>query len=435
MALTAMTQTNTYIGTEEAAKAQKLKKAALACFIGNFVEWFDYAAYGYLAAVIAVVFFPAADLTVGLMAAYAVFALSFVVRPVGGIFWGYIGDKFGRRPALSWSILIMTMSTFVIALLPSYESIGYLAPIALLLLRMIQGFSASGEYAGASTFLAEYAPPTKRGFYTSLVPASTACGLFAGSLMVAGMYAFMSMDDLHSWGWRIPFLLAAPLGLIGRYIRLRLEETPDFEKIQESHSEKNTPIMELFRHHRRAMVIAFTVSCLNAVGFYMILSYMPTYLSSEMGMSKVESFISTTLSLVTYIGFIFFIGKISDKIGRKRMLIIASVIFIVATIPLFLGLQGASFWTIVAIQIAFGFMLAMNDGNLPALLSELFPTDVRYSGFAFTFNSAQSLLGGTAPLIAIWLMQVTHSQLAPAWFLMSAALIALIALFKIKKLY
>ncbi len=430
------TKANIDVGHNNAAiRQQKLKKAALACFIGNFVEWFDYAAYGYLAAVIAVVFFPAGDPAVGLMSAYAVFALSFVVRPIGGIFWGYIGDKFGRRPALSWSILIMTLSTCLIALLPSYQTIGYLAPVGLLILRMIQGFSASGEYAGAATFLVEYAPANKRGFYTSLVPASTACGLFLGSLMVAGMYAMMTTEALHSWGWRIPFLLAAPLGLIGRYIRLRLEETPDFAKFQDSHAEKNTPIVELFRNHRKAMTIAFAVSCLNAAGFYLILSYMPTYLSSEMGMSKVESFISTTLSLLTYIGFIFFIGKISDKVGRKRILILASIVFILGTVPLFMAFQGAMFWSIVAIQIAFGFMLAMNDGNLPALLSELFPIDVRYSGFAFTFNTAQSIVGGTAPLIATWLIQQTNSHLAPAWYLMVIATIALIALFNIKKLH
>lgn len=412
----------------------KLRKAASACFIGNFVEWFDYAAYGYLATIIAAVFFPSENALVGLMSAYAVFALSFIVRPIGGIFWGYIGDKYGRRPALSWSILIMTLSTTCIAFLPSYQSIGLAAPGLLLLLRIIQGFSASGEYAGASAFLAEYAPKHQRGFYTSLVPASTSAGLLLGSLMVAGMYAYMSTEFLHTWGWRIPFLLAAPLGLIGRYIRLRLEETPEFAQYQEQHHEKNTPIVELFRHHRRPMLIAFCVACLNAVAFYMILSYMPTYLSTELGMDKTESFLSATLSLVAYIGFIFFSGKISDKLGRKMMLILASIVFVLGTIPLFSALQGAAFAGIVLIQIAFGFILALNDGSLPALLSEIFPTDVRYSGFAFTFNSANALLGGTAPLFATWLIQETQSPLAPAWYLIAVSIIALIALLNIKKL-
>ena len=419
----------------QAMRTQNLKRAASACFIGNFVEWFDYAAYGYLAVVIAAVFFPTENALVGLMSAYAVFALSFMVRPIGGIFWGYIGDKYGRRPALSWSILIMTLSTVCIALLPGYASIGFAAPVLLLLFRLIQGFSASGEYAGASAFLAEYAPKNKRGFYTSLVPASTSAGLLLGSLMVAGMYAFMSTENLHSWGWRIPFLLAAPLGLIGRYIRLRLQETPEFAQQQNNHVEKNTPIVELFRNHRKAMLIAFCVACLNAVAFYLILSYMPTYMSTELGMGKTESFIAATLSLVTYICFIFFMGSISDKIGRKKMLIIASSVFILGTVPLFSALQGAQFWGIVAIQVAFGFMLAMNDGSLPALLSELFPTDVRYSGFAFTFNCANALLGGTAPLMATWLIQQTHSTMAPAWYLIAVAMVSLVALFSIKKLY
>ena len=428
-------QTGSHTAAAEASRTKNLKKAASACFIGNFVEWFDYAAYGYLAAVIAAVFFPAENALVGLMSAYAVFALSFMVRPIGGVFWGYIGDKYGRRPALSWSILIMTVSTVCIGLLPNFSHIGFLAPLLLLLFRLVQGFSASGEYAGAAAFLAEYAPKHQRGFYTSLVPASTAAGLLLGSLMVAGMYAFMSTEFLHDWGWRIPFLLAAPLGLIGRHIRLRLEETPEFVQHQNQHREKNTPIVDLFRNHRSAMVIAFCIASLNAVAFYLILSYMPTYLSTELGMDKTKSFMAATISLLTYIGFIFFVGKLSDRFGRKKMLITASLVFIVATVPLFSTLPNAHFWGIVAIQIALGFMLALNDGCLPAILSELFPTDVRYSGFAFTFNTAMALLGGTSPLFATWLIQQTHSPLAPAWYLIAVSLISLVALVNIKKLY
>lgn len=203
-----------------------LKKAAKASFIGNFVEWFDYASYGYFATIIASVFFAKTDPAVALMSTYAIFALSFIVRPFGGIFWGHIGDKYGRKVALSWSILIMSGATFLIGFLPSYASVGILAPILLLLLRMVQGFSASGEYAGASAFMAEYAPPNQKGFYTSIVPASTSAGLLLGSLIAAAMTAYMDSDFLQSYGWRIPFLLAAPMGLVGRYLRLNLEKTP-----------------------------------------------------------------------------------------------------------------------------------------------------------------------------------------------------------------
>ncbi len=412
-----------------------LRRAAVASFIGNFVEWFDYAAYGYLAAIIAVVFFPEADKTTGLMAAFAVFAISFIVRPIGGIIWGHLGDKIGRRTALSLSILIMSGATFCIAFLPTYAQVGMLAPILLLIIRLVQGFSAAGEYAGAAAFLAEYAPDGKRGLYTSIVPASTAAGLLFGALFAALLHATLSHDDLHSWGWRLPFLLAAPFGLIGRYIRLHLEDTPKFRQMEQNMEKKEAaskvPIRELMGRYRMKVVIAFGVTCLNAVAFYLILSYMPTYLSAELGMNETDSFLASTVSLTTYIFFIFLMGTLSDRFGRKTMLIAASVAFIVLTVPLFTLLDGASFATILLIQIAFGALLTMNDGTLACFLSEIFPTKVRYSGFAFSFNSANALFGGTAPFIATWLISVTGSKTAPAWYLVGAAVVALCAMLMI----
>nr|WP_229517034.1 MFS transporter [Paraburkholderia terrae] len=357
-----------------------LKRAAMASFIGNFVEWFDYASYGYLATIIAVVFFPKTDSSTGLLAAYGVFAISFIVRPIGGVVWGHFGDKIGRRTALSLSILIMSCSTFVIAFLPTYAQIGMLAPVLLLLVRVVQGFSASGEYAGASAFLAEYAPEGKRGFYTSIVPASTAAGLLFGSIFVAVLHAVLTTEQIQSFGWRLPFLLAAPFGLIGRYIRVRLEDTPKFKALEGSHHVARAPVTELLSAHRGKMLIAFGVTCLNAVAFYLVLSYMPTYLSTEMGMGETASFIAATISLAAYIALIFLMGALSDRLGRKTMLVSASILFAVLTVPLFKGLAGASFAMIVLIQIAFGALLTMNDGTLPCFLSEIFPTRVRYRG-------------------------------------------------------
>ncbi|MBT8769272.1 MFS transporter [Metapseudomonas boanensis] len=414
-----------------------LRRAATASFMGNFVEWFDYAAYGYLAAVIAVVFFPATDKTTGLLAAFAVFAISFIVRPIGGIVWGHIGDRYGRRNALSLSILIMSGATFCIALLPTYAQVGMWAPLLLLLIRLVQGFSASGEYAGAAAFLAEYAPDNKRGFYTCLVPASTAAGLLFGSLFAAGLYSQLDSEQLHSWGWRLPFLLAAPLGLIGRYIRLHLEDTPKFREMEQALEQKGgehkVPIRELLGVHRKRVLVAIGVTCLNAVAFYLILSYMPTYLSAEMGMNETDSFLASTVSLATYIGFIFLMGKLSDRFGRKTMLILASLLFLGLTLPLFGLLEGKSFAFILLIQIAFGLMLAMNDGTLPCFLAEVFPTRVRYTGFAFSFNTANALFGGTAPFVATWLISQTGDKMAPAWLLVIAAGVALLAMLMIKE--
>ena len=260
-----------------------LRRAAKASFIGNFIEWFDYASYTYLASVIGIVFFPGGDKSARLLEAYAVFAMSFILRPIGAIVWGAWGDRWGRRWALSWSILIMSGSTFLIGLLPPHSAIGILGAIGLLLLRMIQGFSASGEYAGAGTFLAEYSPPSQRGIYTSLVPASTACGLLAGSLTATGMFSMLSDSAVNTWGWRIPFLLSGPLGLIGRYIRVHLEDSPAYQEMRAEMPQEqksagwSEPLRLLFRDHRHETLITFGVSCLNAVAFYMLLTYMPTY--------------------------------------------------------------------------------------------------------------------------------------------------------------
>ncbi|TWI35241.1 MFS transporter [Paracoccus sulfuroxidans] len=416
------------IDHEAEVSSRTMRRVLTASFMGNFVEWFDYASYGYLATVIALVFFPEIAPSTALLATYALFAISFVIRPIGGIIWGGIGDRIGRRTALSASILIMSGATTLIALLPGYAQIGIWAPIALLLLRMVQGFSAAGEYAGAAAFISEYSPPGKRGFYTSLVPASTAAGLLAGSLMSAGLFALLDASQIQSYGWRIPFLLAFPLGLVGLYIRLKLEDTPKFREMEARQPLDAMPVGTIFRDYRRQIIIAIGVTCLNAVGFYLILSYMPTYLITEMGLGETESFIAVSLSLVVYCFSIFAMGRLSDRFGRKRVLITASVLFILLTLPLFRLLDGASFATIVAVQIAFGILLTVNDGTLPCFLTEIFPTKVRYSGFAFSFNTANAIFGGTAPFVATWLIGVTGSKLAPAWYLVAIAVVALIAM-------
>ena len=432
---------NDYYSDPERSRA--LRRAATASFIGNFIEWFDYASYGYLATVIGLAFFPEADKSVQLMSTFAVFAMSFILRPVGAVVWGAWGDRWGRRWALSWSILIMSGSTFFIGLLPTYSAIGIAGAIGLLLLRMIQGFSASGEYAGAGTFLAEYAPPSRRGIYTSLVPASTACGLLAGSLMVTGAFWLLPDDAMNTWGWRVPFLLAGPLGLIGRYIRVHLEDSPAYQEMraempQEEKSESwSEPLRLLLREHLHDTLITFGVSCLNAVAFYMLLSYMPTYVHEELGFSQDTATLATSAMLVVYIISIFIMGHLSDSFGRRRMLIAACVAFIVLTIPLFVVMTKATGMLLVVIlcQVVFAIILTANDGTLATFLAESFPTNVRYSGFALSFNGANALLGGTTPFIVTWLIKVTGSPLAPAVYLTVVALIAMVAIFQSRTIH
>lgn len=409
------------------------RKVVIASFIGNFVEWFDYAVYGYLATTIAVVFFPEGNKEAALLATFALFAVSFLIRPIGGFFWGNLGDKIGRKNALAASILIMSAATFCIGLLPSYATIGIFAPLLLLLIRLVQGFSAAGEYAGSSSFLVEYAPPNKRGLYAAVVPASTATGLLLGSLIAAMLTSLLTEPQLNSWGWRLPFLLAAPMGLIGRYIRNKLEDTPEFRALAEKDDAIKAPTRTLLVSYWRVLLLASGAVVLNAVGFYVILSYMPTYLSEEMGLGKTESYIATTIALATYIAFIFGTGMLSDKFGRRRVLMSASVLFALFTVPAFALLDTDSFAMILVIQIVLGAMLTLNDGTLPSFLAELFPTRVRYSGFAISFNLSNAIFGGTAPFVATLLISTTGNKLAPAYYLAAAALVSLLAVYLAKE--
>lgn len=409
--------------TPPTASPEVLTKVVRASFIGNFVEWFDYAVYGYLAASIGKALFPNGSL----LGAYAVFGLAMIIRPVGGLVWGRIGDAVGRRSALSWSILIMTIATTCIALIPSYATIGLAAPILLLLIRTVQSFSASGEYAGASAFLAEYAPSDKRGLYAAVVPASTSAGLLFGLIISFTLESTLSAEQMTSWGWRLPFLIAAPMGLIGRYIRLRLEDTPIYRQLEDAQAQPTTPIGDLFRDHRRPLLIAFLAACLNAVAFYVLLSYMPTYLKQvnpDNPISGTMALLAEGINLVFYIGFILWMGRLSDRIGRKKVLIAASIGFVLFTIPSFMIIGSAGIVLIIIVQIFLSFLLTMNDGTLPVFLSELFPTEVRYTGFAFSFNLANALFGGSAAFVCTFFIDKTGSQLVPAYYLVIMALIS-----------
>ncbi|MFK2826651.1 MFS transporter [Bacillus sp. B190/17] len=414
----------------EEAQSSGVKQAVFGAAIGNLIEWFDYASYGYLATIIAVVFFAPGNEKAALLGTFGVFAVSFIARPIGGVVWGHLGDRLGRKRILTLTIILMSFATFSIGLIPGYATIGIAAPLLLLLCRIVQGFSASGEYAGASLFIAEYAPDSRRGLLVSMVPASTAAGLLLGALTAILLEYNLTQEALHSWGWRIPFLISGPLGLIALYIRMKLEDTPVFNEMD--HTETQAPILESIRQNWNKVFIAFGVICLNAVGFYIILSYMPTYLVKELGFNSLTSILTTIVSLTTYVILLPFVGTLADRVGRKPVLIGASILFILFTYPSFLLLSQGGIYAVMA-QILLGAILAGNDGVLATFLSEMFPTSVRYTCFGLSFNMGNAIFGGTAPFVATFLILQTDNTFAPAFYLMAAALVAFLALLRTKE--
>lgn len=425
--------------TTETENRSVLRRVLMASGLGTLLEYFDYASYSYLATTIAVVFFPPEDRTVALLSTFAVFALSFLVRPIGALVWGSLGDRIGRKSILATTIIIMSGATFLIGFLPGYATIGVAAPILLLVLRMTQSFSASGEYAGAGTFVAEYAPPKLRGLLTSVVPMAAAGGFLLASLMATILYASFSPEFMQEWGWRIPFFIAGPLGIIGLWLRSRLEDTPQFRRVQEierreqelaqqQRAVSRTSRWSEIRESLPAMFKILLVMSLNAGGYYLLLSYIPTFLIEEAGMSEASSTLVVTIGLVAQLALIPFMARFSDRFGRKRTLMVSSIAFIVLSYPIMtlLSVGGVLLATIVLI-VALVFF-SMNDAVFPSFFTEMFGTRSRYLGFALPFNVGAMLFGGVAPLIGTWLIAATGNSSAPAFFLIFVGALSLVGL-------
>lgn len=320
--------------TGRQAPRSQLRKATLAASIGNFVEWFDFGFYGYLATTIAVVFFPGEGSLAGLLATFAVFGAAFLVRPLGAIFFGSVGDRLGRNKVLAITILIMSAATFLVALLPGYRTIGIAAPILLLVLRLVQGFAAGGEPGGAATFLAEYAPSRRRGTYVSMWHVSSFAALVCSSGLVLFLHEVMTSEQLLAWGWRIPFLLALPAGLIGLYIRLRVEDTPEFRVLQSESATAQSPLRELIRHDLPSLVRVFFLAAIQQFGFYTVFVYLASFLQVEGGFSAGFGTLVTVLAVVAAMIAVMPFGALSDRVGRKPVLVGSCVVLAVGAVPL-----------------------------------------------------------------------------------------------------
>ena len=414
--------------TTQAMKAvdpATLRRVICAAAIGNFVEWFDFAVYGFLATTIAQQFFPSGDPSAALLKTFAVFAVAFAFRPLGGIFFGMLGDRVGRKKTLALTILLMAGATTLIGVLPSYAAIGVLAPVLLTLIRCAQGFSAGGEYAGACAYLMEHAPRTQRAWYGSFVPVSTFSAFACAAVVAYALESSLSLDAMSTWGWRLPFLLAAPLGLVGLYLRWKLDETPAFQAVANEAAEAHSPLRETLRTHGAAICCLGAFVSLTALSFYMFTTYFATYLQVAGGLSRATALLVSVIALIFAAAICPLAGMFSDRVGRRATMASAGVLLLVVVYPAFLMASSGSF-----IASIIGVMLLAVGAVLcgvvtAALLSETFPTRTRYTASAITYNMAYTIFGGTAPLVATWLITTTGSNLSPAFYLMAVAVLAL----------
>ena len=401
-------------------------KAVRGAAIGNAVEWFDFAIYGFLATYIAEKFFPPGDETAALLNTFAVFAAAFFMRPLGGFFFGPLGDRIGRQHALAVVILVMSASTFAIGLVPSYQTIGVFAPILLLLLRCLQGFSAGGEYGSGACFLAEYASNRHRGFVVSFLVWSVVVGFLLGSVTVTALEALLSEAAMDAYGWRIPFLIAGLLGAVGLYIRTRLGDTPEFTALREEGEVSSSPLREAFTHAWRPILQIIGLVVIHNVGFYVVFTFLPSYFTKTLVFSKTDSFVSITVASLVAIALIPPLGALSDRVGRKPLLIAGSILFTVFTYPLFLLLTSGSLAAAITAHAALAAIEAVFASTALAAGAELFATRVRSSGYSIGYNISVALFGGTAPYVATWLVARTGNDIAPAYYVIGAAVVTLL---------
>jgi len=409
-----------------ADKALSFKRVLSSAAIGQFVEWYDFVIYAYSAATIAKLFFPAGDPAIAILATFAIYSVGFLARPVGGYIFGTLGDKIGRRRVLSLVILLMGSATVGIGLLPTYAQIGILAPILLIVCRLLQGLSAAGETVSSNSFVAEHAPPRHRGRFVSFTFSFSTAAPVAAAIVVLAFSNGMPAEDYQSWGWRIPFILGGPLALIGLYIRRIVDESPAFEQVVATAGISTSPLREAATLQTAAMVRAFALAAFSSLGFYSLSGYFVTYLV-ETGLDRQDALLSNGLAM--FIAFVSFWGggELSDRYGRKPVVLSTIVLSLILTIPAFMLASSASFGMALLGQTLLGMNYGFFWGAFGIAVVEMFPARTRVTGATMSFNIGYTLFGGTAPFIGTWLLLKTADNLSPAYYIVAVSALALFA--------
>jgi MHS family proline/betaine transporter-like MFS transporter len=398
----------------------KTRRAVGAAVVGNVLEWYDFSVYAFVAIYISRNFFPQGNEVTALLSTFLAYGLGFLARPLGAVVIGRLGDLRGRKAALLITILLMAVGTVLIGVLPTFATIGYLAPLLLVVARLLQGFSAGGEWGSSTAFIVEWAPAGERGYYGSFQQTSVVAGLLLGSGVAALLNTVMTPADMTSWGWRIPFLLGAIIGPVGMYMRRTIDETPAYQRMAASPAAAHDPTSPWLLAGR-----AFGFTIVWTVCFYILLNYMPTYTQKYLNLSASAALWANTIGLFVLLAAIPVMGRLSDRIGRKPLLLGCCVAYIVLPYPIFSFLVGgASYAALVAVQILFAVLISMFSGPGPAAIAEIFPTRSRSLWMTAGYALSVSIFGGFAPFIAVWLIDRFASPLAHTFYLIAAAIVS-----------
>jgi MHS family proline/betaine transporter-like MFS transporter len=420
-------------GTHVSVDPRRRRRAFLGAVTGHLIEWYDYGVYGFVAVYIGKLFFPSNGGASELLSSFAVFALSFFIRPLGGLFFGPMADRIGRKQTLLVVMLLMFLSTFAIGLLPTHASIGIAAPLLLVLIRCLQGFSAGGEIGTTTAFIAEYAGPGRRGYSTSWLMVTAVLGLLLGGVVANGLIALLGDDTMLAWGWRIPFLVAGPLGLVALYIRMKLEDSPEFQALAEAGEKSKAPMREAWGWWR-AIALIFCIITLHASIFYLVVTYASTFMSKELGFGDGTKFVLVLISSAVTAAVMPFGGMFTDRFGRKNFLFVIGLFCTGAVIWFFeaaaSGPSPAGFTTpLLAVSIGLGLYASSTYGTM----CDLLPTRVRSTGISLAYNLPVALFGGSAPLISAWLIESTGDIASPWYFYVATCILSLVSLLVLKQ--
>ena len=413
---------------------QDRARAVYAGSAGIILEWFDYGIYGTFAPIISSIFFPSKDPMIGMLLTLMVFGVGFLSRPIGSMIFGHIGDKYGRKISLAWTIYIMAGATAIIGIIPSYETIGVLAPALLVCCRLVQGLSAGGEWGGATAFLVEYATEGRRGFYGSFQQNLAVVGLTLGTLVGFVLTSSLDKAALSAWGWRIPFIFGIVLGYIGWYIRSKVNDTPSFVELEASREVQSNPLLASVKTNFKGILQGMGLSVGWNAGFYMVMTFMSNYINTVLKLPLHLSLMTSMFSFVLLIILMPIMGHLSDKVGRKPMLYTSCFGFLLLSYPLFQFIGDGVFWKILVAQFVLAVLLSMFSGTAVAFIAEIFTTQVRTSSLV-GYNIMAALAGGMAPFFAMSLVKMTGNNSSPAFYLMGCIVVSIITIATVPESY